>query len=155
MRCPIENGEGPLLLDPLRPASLEDHIRGCAACSGFVSARNATDRVLDLWQAPPISSDFDRRLYGRIEQEVPWWEFLVRPFRPAFARRAVPVAAAVMLTVAAGVWIERPAVAPPPEPESAEVEALPAEQAEHALRDMEVIQEFSSIVRADAAVPRL
>jgi hypothetical protein len=155
MRCPIETGEGELLLDPVRSASLGDHIRDCPACGEILAAQRSVESALELWEAPPVSADFDRRLYGRIEREVPWWEFLVRPFRPAFAARIVPVAAAAGLLFAAGLWIERPGSLPVPVPQSAEVEALPPEQAEHALQDMEMMQEFSRLVRADAAEPRM
>ena len=151
MKCPIQNGEGPLLMDPVRPAALEEHIRACPACSGFVAAQKATDRVLDLWEAPPISTGFDARLYSRINREVPWWDILVRPFRPALAARGVPVAAAAGLLIAAGLWIERPGLVPPAQPDTAEVEPLPPEQAEHALQDMEIMQEFSRLLHADAA----
>ena len=154
MRCPIENGEGEVLLDSVRSASLEDHIRGCAACGEFVAAQMATDGSLELWDAPPVSIDFDRRLYSRIAKEVPWWESLVRPFRPVFARRLVPIMAAAGLLIAAGLWLDRPGSMPPP-PESAEVQPLPPDQAEHALQDMETIQEFSRLIHADAAEPRL
>jgi hypothetical protein len=150
MRCPIETGEGQLLLDSARSAALADHIRDCPACGAFHAARQSVDFTLDLWDPPPVSADFDRRLYSRIGQEVPWWEFLVHPFRPVFAARVVPVAAAAALLFAAGLWIERPgALPPPPAPRTAGVEALPPEQAEHALQDMEMMQEFSRLVRTD------
>ena len=154
MRCPIENGEGELLLESVRSASLDDHIRGCSVCGEFVAAQAATERALELWDAPPVSIDFDRRLYSRIAQEVPWWAFLLRPFRPAFAMRIVPIAASAALLIAAGLWIDRPGSMPPP-PEAAEVQPLPPDQAEHALQDMETMQEFSRLVHADAAEPRL
>jgi hypothetical protein len=153
MRCPIETGEGQLLLDSARSASLADHIRDCPVCGAFHASRQSVDRALDLWEPPPISADFDRRLYSRIGQEASWWDLLLRPFRVAFTARVLPVAAAAALLFAAGVWIERPGALPPP-PRTAEVEALPSDQAEHALQDMEMMQEFSRLVRTDPAEPR-
>src|SRR5512133_3523354 len=99
------------------------------------AAKRSVDGALDLWEAPPVSPDFDRRLYGRIEQTVPWWDFLVRPWR------WVPAATAAGVLIAAGLWIGRPGLAPP-QPTSAAVEALPPDQAEKALHEMEMIEEF-------------
>jgi hypothetical protein len=151
MRCPIESGEGQLLLDRVRSASLGDHIRDCPACREFAAARRSVDSALDLWDAPPVSADFDRRLYRRIQKDVRWWDVLVRHLHPPSTSRILPVATAAGLLLAAGLWIERPE----PSPHSAVIEALPAEQAEHALQDMETMQEFSRIVRADPAEPRM
>jgi hypothetical protein len=154
MRCPIATGEGQLLLDPPRSASLAEHIRNCPACTEFSAVRQSVDIALDLWEAPAVSADFDSRLYGRIAREITWWELLVRPFRAPFASRVAPVAAALVLIVGAGLWIERPGALPAP-PRSAAVEALPPEQAEVALEDMETMQEFSRLLRADLAEPTI
>jgi anti-sigma factor RsiW len=163
MRCPIETPEGAELLlafsfrklDAERADVLESHVRQCARCGEFFGAQRSVDEALDLWVAPPVSADFDRRLYRRIEQEAGWWESLVRPFRLVFAARFVPIATAAVLLVAAGVWIERPGTVPAPPPRSAQVEALPPEQAEPALQEMQIIQEFSNLVHADSANPRM
>jgi anti-sigma factor RsiW len=162
MRCPSETPEGAELLlafssrelDPERTAAMGNHAANCAACSRLVVAQRLVDDAMDLWDAPAVSADFDRRLYRRIEQEVPWWEFLVRPLRPAFSARFLPVAAAAGLLVAAGIWIQRPAEAPAA-PSSARIEALPPDQAENALQEMQTIQEFSNLVHADSADPRM
>ena len=155
MRCPIETGEGQLLLEPLRSAALAEHIRSCRECSEFSAARRSIDLALDRWEAPAVSTDFDRRLYQRIERGVPWWEFLTRPFGARVTSHRMVVGAAAVVMVAVGLWIERPSrVAAPPQ-RSAAVEALPPEQAEHALEDMETIQEFGRLLRADPAEPRM
>jgi hypothetical protein len=111
------------------------------------AAKKSVDAALDLWEAPPVSADFDRRIYRRIEQQqhVPWWRFLLHP------QRFVPAMVAAAVLVAAGLWIERPAVQPAAVPHSAAVEALPPEQAESALQEMELMQEFNRLVRTDAA----
>lgn len=155
MRCPIESGEGRLLLDPTRPALLEEHIRECSACGEFSAAMASVDAALDLWEAPPVSPDFDQRLYSRIARDVPWWETLVSPLRASFAWGRVALAAACVLLVAAGLWIERPGALPPPAAQTRTVEPLPAEQAEHALQEMETMQELSRLVAADPAGPRI
>jgi hypothetical protein len=163
MKCPIETPEGAELLlafsfrklDAERAVLLENHIGECARCGEFVGAQRSVDEALDLWDAPPLSADFDRRLYRRIEHEVGWWEFLVRPFRLVFAARLVPLAAAAALLVAVGLWVERPGEVPAWPTRSAQIEALPPEQAEPALQDMQILQEFSNLVHADSANPRM
>jgi hypothetical protein len=104
------------------------------------AAKRSVDEALDLWEAPGVSPDFDRRLYRRIEQDVPWWSFLVRP------QRLVPAGAAAALLIAAGLWIGRPGMTPAPR--SAAIEALPPDQAEDALHEMQMFEEFNRLVRA-------
>jgi hypothetical protein len=110
------------------------------------AAKRSVDDALDLWEAPPVSADFDRRLYRRIEQDVPWWNFLVRP------RRLVPVGAAAAVVIAAGLWVGRPGVTP--RPRSAAVEALRPDQAEDTLHEMEMFEEFNRLVRSDLPADR-
>jgi len=131
-----------------------EHLRECAECAAFASAQRSVAAALELWEAPPVSADFDRRLYQRIEQDVPWWDFLVRPFRPLAGPRWLPVAAAAGLMVAVGVWVERPGETPTIVPASAQIQALPADQAADALQDMQVMQEFSNLIHSDAE-PRM
>jgi len=163
MRCPIETPDGAELLlafrfrklDAERAIPLENHIRECAGCGAFVAAQRLVDDALDLWEAPPVSADFDRRLYRRIEQEVAWWDFLVRPLRPVFTARLAPGVAAAALLVAAGLWIERPGEVPVAPGRSAQVEALQPEQAEPALQEMQIMQDFSKLAPPDSANPRM
>jgi len=164
MRCPSEDrGNAELVLahaadklDAERAAVLEEHMARCPACRGYAAAQFAVWEALDSWEAPEVAPDFDRRLYQRIEQEVSWWDLLIRPFRPLFAARFVPVAAAAGLLIAAGVWLQYPDGTPAvPAVPSAQVEAMPPEQAATALQEMQIMQEFSSVVRADNAEPRM
>lgn len=161
MTCPNRTEEGLELLlaysagrlDAARTAALEAHAAGCPECAGLVASQRSMAQALDVWQAPDVSADFDRRLYRRIEQEVRWWDFLARPFRPVFGMRWVPVAAAAGLMLAVGSWIGRPGE-PAASTTSAHVEALPPEQAADALQQMQVMQEFSNLIHADAE-PRM
>jgi anti-sigma factor RsiW len=164
MRCPSEDRENAELLlahasqklDAERAAVLEQHIAHCPACREYAAAQFAVWDALEAWRAPEVSADFDRRLYKRIEREVSWWDLLIRPFRPLFGARIVPVAAAACMLIAAGFLLQRPDGAPViATPESAQVEPLPADQAASALQEMQIMQEFSSVVRADAGDPRM
>ena len=89
MNCPMESREhAQWLLDyragklePELAARLEEHIATCGACREFARGQRAVWEALDSWEAAPVSTDFDRRLYQRIEAQVSWWDLLIRPFR--------------------------------------------------------------------------
>jgi len=160
MSCPIETPESAeLLLDycarklnPERTAILERHFAICPSCRSFAEGQRAVWAALDAWEASSVSADFDRRLYERIDKDVkdvPWWDVLVRPFRPLMGHRGLAAMAAACLVIAAGVMIERPGKQPgPPKPEIAVVDVQP-EQVEQALNDMDMLSEFSHKVWAE------
>jgi anti-sigma-K factor RskA len=107
---------------------------------------------MEEWALAPVSMDFDRRLYQRIERQTSWWSRVTHSLNPLF-RNAVPLAAAAGVVIMAGLLMERPAGKPTVAAveESAQVETLQPEQVEHALDDMEMLRDFNSLVRADNA----
>ena len=156
----METGEdAQLLLDygtrrlaPESAASLQHHIALCGTCREFVSSQRAVWQALDGWEAAPVSEDFDRRLYRRIEAQASRWHRLLGPFRQTALWRALPAAAMVCLLLVAGVLLENPAVspAPPPNPsDMAQADSVQPEQVERTLDAMEVLDEFSHHVRTD------
>ncbi len=164
MRCGIESQEHTekLLawcshrLDGGDAAAIERHVQSCAACREFVQRQQAVLQALDNWEAPPVSPDFDHRLYARIAQDVSWWDRLVRPFRPLALRQGLPIAAAAALMIVAGLLVERPANRPPaPVPESAQVETASPDQVERALDDMEMLRELNHVVRSENTEKRM
>jgi hypothetical protein len=164
MKCPTETPQSVELLlaltanrlDGPQAAAMAEHAAACPACRAFTAAQDAVWESLDAWEAPPVSADFDRRLYQRIEEQVPWWDRLLRPLRPLVFNRAMPIAGAAGLLVAVGLWIEQPGAVPvPPVPESAQMEAIPPDQAQHALEEMDLMRQFSQMVHADPADPRM
>jgi anti-sigma factor RsiW len=159
MRCLKEGRENAELLlaycsgklDAEGAAAIGKHVENCAACREFVRGQQAVWSALDAWEAAPVSADFDRRLYRRIDLEVSWWDRLIRPFRPMLVRQGIPVAASAFLVIMASVLLDRPAAVPPAdESESAQVEALQAEQVEHALDEIEMLHEFNHQMRTEA-----
>jgi len=155
MKCPMEVRENAAWLldyasgklEAAKRASIEEHMAACPACRQFASGQQAVWQALEAWEPAPVSMDFDRRLYQRIAQQVPWWSRMMRPFDPLF-RYAVPVAAAAGVVFLAGLLMERPAAKPAaPVEESAQVETLQPDQVEHALDDMQMLHDFSSLVR--------
>jgi hypothetical protein len=135
---------------------LEEHMRNCASCREFAHGQKAVWEFLDTWEAAPVSPDFDRRLYQRIEKEVSWWDLLLRPFRPVLFRQGLPIAATAGLVLVAASLFQHPSSVPrSASPESAQVEAMPPEQVEHALDEMETMREFNRLVRPETADPRM
>lgn len=159
MKCPMEpdGNAGWLLdyesgkLDTGTRARLAEHLRDCAACREFSGGQHAVWEALDAWEPAPVSMDFDRRLYQRIEQQGSWWSRLLHSLNPVF-RHAVPVGAAAGVVIMAGLMMDRPAAKPvAPVQESAQVEPLQPDQVEHAVDDMQILRDFSNLVRADNA----
>jgi len=135
-------------------AQMEEHMAACPACREFAGGQQAVWSVLESWEPPAVSMDFDRRLYARIEQQVSWWTRLTRPLNP-LVRHAVPIGAAAGVIIVAGLLMYHPAARPViPAPQSAQVENLQPEQVEHALDDIEMLREFNHLV-PDNAAPKM
>jgi anti-sigma factor RsiW len=162
MNCPMESREhAQWLLDyragklePESAARLEEHIATCGACRELARGQRAVWEALDGWEAAPVSADFDRRLYRRIEAQVSWWDLLIRPFRSQFRavtpRGILAATAAACLLLTAGILLERPAIAPAPAPnDMAQVDTVQPEQVERTLDAMEMLNEFSQHVSTD------
>lgn len=164
MNCPLESPDSAeLLLDycsrklnPESTAILERHMEICPACRQFADGQRAVWSALDSWEAHPVSADFDRRLYERIETGASWRDSLSRWLRPVTAYRGVPAAVAACLVLMVGVILERTGrpIAQPQPDVSAVVEVQP-EQVEQALDDMEVLSEFNRKARTEAPEPKL
>ena len=158
MKCPFETADGPALLLSYSSGKLEGpnktllqaHVESCPACREFVQGQSSLWSTLDMWEAPQVSADFDRRLYERIEKQVSWWELFLRPFRPAF-RHALPIAAAAGVLLTAVIILERPAAVPVNRHPSAQVEALQPDQMEHALAEVEMLDQFNHLMRSDSS----
>lgn len=133
-------------------AALEQHLESCRRCQDFVHSQSAVWNALDLWEAPPVTPGFDSRLYRQIERQVSWWEMLIRPFRPAL-RHAMPLAAAAGVVIMAAVLLERPSGVPVVAvgTRSVQVETLPPDQVEHALAEVEMLDQFNHLMRLDSA----
>jgi Putative zinc-finger len=153
MKCPLETAEtAELLLEycartmsPESTAILERHIALCPACRNFAEGQRAVWEALDSWEATPVSADFDRHLYSRIENDQSWRERMWRVLRPLFAYRGIPAAATACLLVTAGVvMLDRSdgPVAPPVNPQAAVMD-VQAEQVETALDAMDMLSEFN------------
>ena len=151
MRCPIETQENAELLlsysarrlNPESTAILEAHMELCPACREFRDGQRALWEALDQWEARPVSLDFDRRLYRKIEEQeqLGWWERLFGSLRPVFLRPALPLAATACLVLVAGFMIDNPGRVAAPTVESPEMREV--EQVERTLDDLEMLRQFN------------
>ena len=161
MNCPLETREDAALLVAHAArelaadtaVKLDRHIAGCAACTQFMRRQQAVWEALEAWQPAPVSADFNRRLYARIEElenRAAWWRRLFGPLRPVLLRQAMPIGATAVVLLAAGFLIDRSRV-PAAAPERAQIEMLQPDQVEHALDDMETIGQFDHLMHPDNA----
>ena len=150
MNCPMEYRKSETLvayaageLDRETAAAMERHLEACVACRSLAAEQAALWKTLDIWQAPPVSSDFDRRLERRISDQVRlhWWERLARPFRPMPLRQAVPLFATACLLVIAGFLIHQPDRLAPVHPGG---EVVRADQVERTLDDLELLRQLGT-----------
>jgi hypothetical protein len=153
MKCPIETKENAELLlsysarrlNPESTAILEAHMELCPACREFRDGQRALWEALDQWEARPISPDFNRRLYRKIEEQeqLGWWARIFGSARPMFLRPALPLAAAACLVLVAGFIIDNPGRVAAPVAENPQVREV--EQVERTLEDLEMLQQFNLV----------
>jgi len=150
MNCPIKSQENTdwLLeysagrLDSEHAALMARHLETCPECARIVHAQQRVWNALSQWEPEPVSADFDRRLYRKIDaQPASWIDRLFRPLRP-FWRPVVPLAAACLLIVA-GVVLHTPRASLNPADSQVRVENTSAEQVERTLDDMQMLRELA------------
>ncbi len=163
MRCPLETRENTEILVAYSSRALngrdtellEAHLGSCAPCREFVRRQRVVWESLDGWEAAPVSADFDRRLWARIDGQVSWWQRMLGRLGPVLLHRALP-ATAVAALVMAGVWLGRPSPPRvPPPPVTAQAESLQPDQVVQALDQMEVLDQFNRMIKPDSSTPKM
>jgi len=159
MRCPIETQENAELLlsysarrlNPESTSILEAHMELCPACREFRDGQRALWEALDQWEARPVSPDFDRRLYRKIEEheQQGWWSRVFGSMRPMMLRPALPLAAMACLVLVAGFIIDEPGKILAPATESSPV-VREEEQVERTLDDLEMLRQFNLVAPASS-----
>jgi hypothetical protein len=152
MNCPIQNEETAELLlaytarrlDAAKTAILESHMDICAQCAQFRVQQEMVWQALDAWEAPPVTADFNRRLYQRIESEsaAPWY---TRLFTTPWSmwKPAIPLACAGLI-IMVGFVLDHPVSFSPSAPPAIRVSVTEAEQVENALDDLQLLRQLDT-----------
>jgi hypothetical protein len=136
-------------LDAASMSALDSHLEDCLACRQFVQAQGAVWDALDVWEAAPVSADFNRRLYQRLDRPVSWFDRVSGPLQWFGLRRLVPLAASAGVVFMAGLLFQHTAAVPAAPHDTAQMEALQPEQLESALDEMEALSQLSRPVHAE------
>lgn len=150
-QCPIQNREYASLLldycdrrlDPELNNEMERHLDTCADCRQMLASQRVVWEALDAWDPEPVSMDFNRRLFDRIDAEKsrPWWRRAADSLGSLSWKPAVPVAAACMALVAV-VLLRTPALPDLDHKAKAEPAAVDVEQVDRALDDMDMLRQL-------------
>jgi hypothetical protein len=143
-------------LDRMRSASLERHMLLCAECSVFLAGQTDLWQTLDVWEPEPVSMDFNRRLWQRIDVEAaqPWYRKVGDFLRMGAWKPALPLTAAALLVATAFMMDHRGATPASQGVETASgmtagVSPIDADQVEKALDDIQLLRQLD----ASAAEP--
>jgi hypothetical protein len=138
---------------------MELHMRSCQECAAFGRAQANVWELLDHWEVRPVSAEFNRNLYARIEQTATaswlerWGARINEWLHPVFARPAFPIAAAT-LVIAAGFVLDHPGRSFAPMGQKTELRAssgdlnkvdvnkVEVDQVESTLEDIEMLRQF-------------
>jgi anti-sigma factor RsiW len=154
MNCPLQTQDTTELLidytagrlDAAKTASLRLHIETCSACADFSAKQAAVWHALDAWDPTPVSMDFNRRLWQRVDAAAadPWYRKIYDSARFSNWQPAFPLLAAILLMAAGFLLDHRAEKAHVPG-----VSGFEADQVEETLDDIQLLHQFDSI-----AVPR-
>lgn len=152
MNCPTKrNEDAEILLDYCaqtlsadETAEFEIHLQQCADCSRLVEAQKEVWGALEAWTPPPVSVNFDARLYARIaeEQAAPAWQlWLRRVFHPPVPyplwKSAIPLVAACAV-LAAGLAVRMPDATTAAKPQL-HADKVDIEKVEQTLEDFDIL----------------
>ncbi len=167
MQCPSRRKEDADLLlsfcaqtlEPEKSAPLLRHIAECADCRAATEAQLAVWDMLDSWEAAPISSDFDAKLYARLELEQPnlsWWRRITQPlsalsWKPAFS---IGTACIAMIAVFLIRSPQSTQFVPADSSSQVRIEKVDIEAVERSLDDMDMLTQIEPEPSARESSPR-
>ena len=155
INCPSRRKETTLFLDyasgrlsAAEAAVVAQHANECDDCAAALLEYSSVSDALDFWDAPPVSPQFNRRLWDRIEAaaDAPFYVRVVDWFRFHSLKPAIPVAAAALI-IAVGFLFDHPSGIKNP-PANNRVSATEADQAERALDDLQLLRQLDAAVAA-------
>ena len=158
MNCPLTTDETMLLdyaagrLDEDTASSLTRHMSQCVDCAAWSIEQSAVWEMLDNLEPPPVSVDFNRRLWQRIDaaESAPWYRRLAESLRFANWKPAFPLAAAVVL-VAGGFVLDQRNTTERQSAGAQTVTTSEAEQVEQTLDDLQLLHQLDSATAAAAS----
>jgi anti-sigma factor RsiW len=151
MTCPLRTEETDLLLDysagrldAARTAILARHMESCPDCASFRMEQKTVWDALDTWEPAPVSMDFNRRLWQRIEAAAaaPWYKNLGESIRFANWKPVIPLTAAI-LVIAAGFLLDHPGARTNSVPG---VSVKEANQVEQTLDDIQLLDQLDVVI---------
>lgn len=133
-------------------AQLELHMRSCEECAAVGKAQADVWKLLDNWDVRPVSADFNRQLYARIDAaaQASWLERFAASMneflRPVFARPAFALTAA-SLVIVGGFVLDHPGRPSALRASTAETNKIhlnkaEADQVEATLDDIDILRQF-------------
>jgi hypothetical protein len=155
MTCRLQTEQTDLLLDYSAGrldargtailAQLAQHMETCADCASFRKEQKAVWDALDLWEPAPVSIDFNRRLWQRIDAAAaaPWYTSLAESLRFANWKPVIPLTAAVLM-IAAGFLLDHPGARNP----AADISVREADQVEQTLDDIQLLNQLDAVMPA-------
>ncbi len=161
MNCPLQKPETADILldyaagrlDTVRASGLERHMAMCSRCAAFGTEQTAVWDALDSWHPAPVSMDFNRRLWHRIDAaNVPWYRALAGWLRHASWKPAIPLAAAVVV-VATGFLLDHPDTKVSPAP-GVSVSVTEADQVEQTLEDIQLLHQLDLATAPNGATSK-
>lgn len=165
MNCPLGSEETRDLLidysagrlDTAAAAALDRHVENCADCGAFLREQAAVWNALDAWEPAPVSIDFNRRLWLRIDDaaNAPWYRLLADSLRFANWKPAFPLALAV-LAIAGGFLLDHQRRNAPASPATVQgVSFTEADQLEQTLDDIQLLRQLDSVTPQNGSSKRM
>lgn len=138
-------------LDAARAAALERHVEVCAECSAFLAGQTAVWDALDAWDPPPVSMDFNRRLWQRIDRaaELPWYRVVFGALQTANWKPVFPMAAAVLVIAGGFLLDHRGERTVAPGATGPGVSIVEADQLEQTLDDIQLLRQLDSVTASN------
>jgi len=139
-------------LDESRLALFERHIAVCAECSAFLAGQAEVWQTLDAWEPEPVSVDFNRRMWQKIDaaEAAPWYRKLADSLRFGAWKPALPLAAAVFLVTTGFMMDHQRTVSVAPNvANAAGVSVTEAEQVEKTLDDIQLLRQLDAAAGAE------
>jgi hypothetical protein len=135
-------------LDQSASVRFERHIAACADCTAFVAGQSEVWKTLDAWEPVPVSMDFNRGLWKRIDaaNAAPWYAKLADSLRMGAWKPALPLTAAAFLVATAFMMDHQTAVQVTPKADSSygSVTVTEAEQLEQTLDDIQLMRQLDA-----------